>query len=88
MKKVIISIAALGLAAMQGSAFAGDPAEMAELCTDCHEIADFEGMSVEDMTAAFAEAKEGNKKKAKAVADLSDEDVAAIIAYVAAEANK
>ena len=88
MRKVLISIAALGLVAMQGSAFAGDPAAMAELCTDCHEFSDFEGMSAEDMTAAFAEAKEGTKKKAKAVGDLSAEDLAAIIAYVAAEANK
>jgi len=88
MKKVLISFAALGLIAFQGTAFAGDPAEMAEMCTDCHEFSDFEGMSVEDMSAAFTEAKEGNKKKAKAVGDLSDEDVAAVIAYVQAEANK
>jgi len=88
MKKVLISIATLGLIALQGTAFAGDPAEMAELCTDCHEFSDFEGMSVEEMSAAFNEAKAENKKKAKAVGDMSDEDVAAVIAYVQAEANK
>jgi cytochrome c553 len=88
MKKILLSFAALALMALQGTALAGDPAEMAEMCTDCHDFSDFEGMSTEEMSAAFEESKASSSKKAKAVADVSAEDVKAIIEFIAAEANK
>jgi len=88
MKKILLSVATLALFALQGTALGGDPAEMAEMCTDCHDFSDFEGMSAEEMSAAFEESKANSSKKAKAVADLSEEDAKAVIAFIAAEANK
>lgn len=88
MSKILVPIAALAMFAIQGTALAGDPAEMAEMCTDCHDFSDFEGMSAEEMSAAFEESKASSSKKAKAVADLSPEDLKAIIEFISAEANK
>lgn len=88
MKRLLISVAALGLVAIQGSAVAGDPAEMAAVCTDCHEFSDFEGMSAAEISEGFSASVESSKKKAKAVGDISAEDLAAIAEFVAAEANK
>jgi mono/diheme cytochrome c family protein len=88
MKRILISIAALGLLGLQGIAVAGDPAEMSETCIECHEIDEFEGMSAEEIAAATTEANANSKQMAKATADLSAEDLQAIIDYIAAEANK
>jgi len=88
MKKILIPIAALGLAAFQGVAWADDAAAKAEVCIDCHEVEEFKGMDAEQLAAASKEANANNKMMAKATADVSAEDLQAIIAYLAAEANK
>jgi len=80
MKHYIASIAAamtLGLAA--GPALAGD----ADLCLDCHEPAeDWEGMSTEEILAA---AKNADIKRHADNADLSDEQLKAMIAELLAQ---
>ena len=61
------------------SAMAGD----AELCLDCHEPAeDWEGMSAEEI---LADAKDTSIKRHADNADLSDEQLQAIIAELLAE---
>jgi mono/diheme cytochrome c family protein len=61
---------------------------MSETCIECHEIDEFEGMSAEEIATATTEANANSKQMAKATADLSAEDLQAIIDYIAAEANK
>jgi cytochrome c553 len=88
MKKTLVSIAAMGLMALGGLAWAGDAAEMAEACLDCHEMDEFEGMSADELMAATKEGNANSKMMAKAAADLSEADLKAIVDYLAAEANK
>jgi len=88
MKKFLIPIAALGLVAWQGFAWAGDAAEMSGVCMDCHELDEFKGKDAAAMTEAFHTANAENKMMAKATADMSPEDIKAVIDYIAAEANK
>lgn len=88
MKKLLIMAAGLVLVATQGVSWAGDAAEKAEICIDCHEIDEFKGQDAAALTEAYNTANTENKKMAKATADLSPEDVQAIIDYIAAEANK
>ncbi|MGB1139307.1 MAG: hypothetical protein ACPG1A_00325 [Halioglobus sp.] len=80
MKHYLASIAAavtLGLAA--GPALAGD----ADICLDCHEPAeDWEGMSPEEI---LADAKNPDIKRHADNADLSDEQLKAMIAELLAQ---
>ncbi len=87
MKKIILTISAFSLFALNGAAFAADGAELAEACLDCHEFAyDFEGASVEEMTALITARLE--VKKHKATQGMTADDVAALAEYISAEANK
>lgn len=87
MKKIILTISAFSLFALNGAAFAADGAELAEACLDCHEFAyDFEGVTVEEMTELLNARLE--VKKHKATAGLTPEDIAALSEYISAEANK
>lgn len=88
MRRILIAIVVLGLAAWQGAAWAGDAAAKAEACTDCHEASDFEGMDAAAIVSGSKEASANNKMMAKATADVSDEDLQAIAAYLAADATK
>ena len=81
-------MAAIALIGMHGTALAGDPAEMVEACLECHEVDEFEGMSADEIVAASKEANANSKMMAEATADLSDEDLQAIAAYIAGEAGK
>ncbi len=88
MKKFLIAIAALGLTAWQGFAWAGDAAEMSEACMDCHELDEFKGKDATALAEGFKTANAENKMMAKATADMSAEDIQAVIDYIASEANK
>ena len=88
MKKILISMTAIGLAAFHGVAWAGDPAELAETCIDCHDVEEFEGMDAAELMAATKEANANSEKMAKASAELSEADLKAVVEYLAAEANK
>lgn len=87
MRKILLTISAFSLFALNGSAFAADGAELAEACLDCHEFAyDFEGVDVAEMTELLNARLEVPKHKA--TVGLTPEDIAALAEYIAAEANK
>jgi cytochrome c553 len=88
MKRICVSIATLGLFVLQGAAWAGDPAEMAEACIDCHDMEEFEGMDAATIVAKSADGNANSKMMAKATADLSADDLQKIAEYLAAEAAK
>jgi cytochrome c553 len=88
MKRLLISIATLGLVAWNGLALAGDAAEMAETCIDCHEMSEFKGKDFAELEKEYHEGIAQNKMMAKATSDLSPDDVKAILEYIATEANK
>jgi len=88
MKKLLISIATIGLVAWNGLALAGDAAAMTETCMDCHEMSEFKGKDAAELEKEYHEGIAENKMMAKATADLSADDVKAILAYIATEANK
>lgn len=87
MKKTLLTISALGLFALTGTAFAADGAALAEPCLDCHEFAyDFEGVDAAGMNELLTAASENAKHKA--TAGMSAEDLKALADYIAAEAAK
>ena len=88
MNRLLIPIAALGLVVVQGTAWAGDAAEKAEACFDCHEMDEFAGRNGAEILAAAKEANASNDMMAEAAAGLSDADLEAIANYLAAEAGK
>lgn len=88
MKRMLIGVATVGLMAMQGIALAGDAAENAEVCIDCHELEEFKGMDAAALAAGVETGNANNKMMAKALADVSPEDLQGIIDHLAAEANK
>ena len=66
---------------------AGDAAALSEGCLECHEFAaDFEGVDAAEMEELLT--AQLDNAKHKATAGMSAEDVKAIAAYIAAEANK
>jgi len=87
MKKFLLSMAALGLVAAQGIAWGGD-AETADVCIDCHELEEFKGMDAAALAAGVEKGNADNKMMAKALADVSPEDLQAVLDHIAAEANK
>lgn len=87
MKRTLLTISALGLVSLGGTALAGDVAALTEGCLDCHEYAaDFEGVDAAEMEGLITAQLENAKHKA--TAGMSAEDVKAIAEYIAAEANK
>ena len=88
MKRMLIGVATVALMAMQGIALAGDVAEKAEVCIDCHELEEFKGMDAAALAAGVETGNANNKMMAKSLADVSPEDLQAIIDHLAAEANK
>jgi cytochrome c553 len=88
MKTILVAIGALGLFVFQGAAWAGDAAEMAETCIDCHDMEEFEGMDAATIVSKSAEGNANSKMMAKATADLSADDLQKIAEYLAAEAAK
>lgn len=88
MKKILIAIAAFGMVICHATSWAGDAAAKAEVCMDCHDVEEFADMTADEVAAATAEANANSEKMAKATADVSADDLKAIIDYLVAEANK
>jgi mono/diheme cytochrome c family protein len=89
MKKIMMSVSALGLMAVSASALAATGAEIVDErgCLECHEFAyDFEGVDATEMEALITARLEVPKHKA--TTGLTPEDVKALAEYIAAEANK
>ena len=91
MKKLTITLIALPFVAFSGSALAGDAAAgeaKAEICLDCHEPADFAGLSADEIAASIQKRLAGEEKHPAAIKEISAEDVPDIAAYFAAESAK
>jgi nitrate/TMAO reductase-like tetraheme cytochrome c subunit len=88
MKTTLIGIAVLGMMGWHAGALAGDVAGQAEVCIDCHELEEFKGMDAAALAAGVETGNANSKMMAKALADVSPEDLQAIVDHLAAEANK
>lgn len=91
MRKGLIALAVLPLAAFSGGALAADAAAgeaKAETCLDCHEAADFEGMSAEEIEASIKDALAGEIKHPPAISEITEADAADVAAWFAAEAGE
>lgn len=88
MKNLLVVVAAIMLLAFQGISWAGDAEAKAEVCLECHDAEEFEGMDGAAIIAASKEASANNKMMAEATAEVSAEDLQAIADYLASEANQ
>jgi nitrate/TMAO reductase-like tetraheme cytochrome c subunit len=88
MKSTAIGIAVLGIMGWHAGALAGDAAAKAEVCIDCHELEEFKGMDAAALAAGIETGNANSKMMAKALADVSPEDLQAVVDHLAAEANK
>jgi cytochrome c553 len=89
MKKITIALLSVPMALFSAAALAGDAAAgaaKAEVCLDCHEAADFEGMSADDIAGKLKGVLAGEVKHPDV--ELAEADVPDIAAYFAAEAAK
>jgi len=91
MNKLLISLAFLSLSVVSAPALAGDPVtgkKLAEGCLDCHEGADFKGLSELEIAQKIHANVKGEAKHPAAGNDVLGEHVDDIAAYFADEAAK
>jgi mono/diheme cytochrome c family protein len=84
-KLLTISIAAAGLAgygAVASADAAAGKATFESICSECHEVADFEGESAADLTATVKKIVAGQMKHKKAL-KLTDQQAADVAAFMA-----
>jgi mono/diheme cytochrome c family protein len=84
-KLLAISIASAGLAGYGSVATADAAAGKAtfeSICSECHEVADFEGESAADLTATVKKIVAGQMKHKKAL-KLTDQQAADVAAFMA-----
>ena len=84
-KLLMVSLAAVGLAGFGGAALADAAAGKAtfnDVCSECHETADFEGESAADLTATIKKISAGQMKHKKAL-KLTDQQAADVAAFMA-----
>jgi mono/diheme cytochrome c family protein len=85
-RSFVVSAAVLGLAGWAGSAHAdaaAGKAKFSALCSECHEVADFEGEDAAGLTDTIKKIVAGQAKHKKAL-KLTDAEVADLAAYRAA----
>ena len=83
-KLLTISIAAAGLSgygAVASADAAAGKATFDSICSECHEVADFEGESAADVTATVKKIVAGQMKHKKAL-KLTDQQAADVAAYM------
>jgi len=83
-KIVTVSIAAAGLAGFGGAAFADAAAGKAtfnDICSECHEVEDFEGEDAAEVTATIKQIVAGQTKHKKAL-KLTDQQAADVAAFM------
>lgn len=78
-----ISLAAAGLAGYGSAALADGKKTFDDVCSECHETADFEGEDAKALTATIKKISAGQMKHKKAI-KLSDQDAADVAAFMAA----
>lgn len=84
-KLLTVSMVTVGLAgygAVAGADAAAGKATFDSICSECHEVADFEGESAADLTATINKIVAGQMKHKKALT-LSDQQAADVAAYMA-----
>jgi mono/diheme cytochrome c family protein len=86
MSSAVMAIASWGAAAHADAAAA--KAQFADVCSECHEVGDFQGESAADLTKAMKTIVGGgnmkNGKPHKKALKLSDAEIADLAAYMAA----
>lgn len=89
MKRQLVVLAMAGAMAMSGAAWAGDAAKgkatFDEVCSDCHEAADFKGQSAADIEAKIKDVVSGKTKHKKKDMKLTDAEMADVAAFFAAQ---
>lgn len=91
MNKSLIGLAFLSLSVVSAPALAGDPSagkKLAEGCLDCHEAADFKGLSEVEIAEKIHANITGEAKHPAAGNDVLGEHVDDISAFLADEAAK
>jgi mono/diheme cytochrome c family protein len=90
-RTMVMSTAVMALATWGAAAHADAAAakkQFADVCSECHEVGDFEGESAADITAAtkniVAGGKMKNGKPHKKALKLTDAEIADLAAYMAA----
>jgi mono/diheme cytochrome c family protein len=83
---MIVSVAAMGLAGFGNPALADKAAgkkTFDDICSECHETADFEGEDLKAQTATIKEIVAGQKKHKKKLT-LTDQQIADVAAFMVA----
>ena len=84
-KLLMVSLSAASFAGFGGAALADAAAGKAtfnDVCSECHETADFEGESAADLTATIKKISAGQMKHKKAL-KLTDQQAADVAAFMA-----
>jgi mono/diheme cytochrome c family protein len=84
-KLLMVSMVAVGLTgygAVASADAAAGKATFDSICSECHEVADFEGEPTADLTATIKKIVAGQMKHKKALT-LSDQQAADVAAYMA-----
>ena len=88
---LVLSASVFAIASWAGSAHADAAAgkkTFTDVCSECHEVGDFEGEKVADLTASIKNLVGGGKMKNgkphKKALKLSDAEIADVAAYMAA----
>jgi mono/diheme cytochrome c family protein len=80
---VVIASAVAGLAGFGSAAHADGKATFTDVCSECHEVADFEGEDAAALQGTIKKIVAGQMKHKKAL-KLTDQQVADVAAYMAA----
>lgn len=87
-RMMVMSTAVMALASWGTTAHADAKKQFADVCSECHEVGDFEGESAADLTAStkniVAGGKMKNGKVHKKALKLTDAEIADLAAYMAA----
>jgi mono/diheme cytochrome c family protein len=79
---LVVSIAAMGFAGYGSAALADAKATFTDVCSECHETADFEGEDAAELTATIKKivAKQMKHKKALTLTDQQAAEMATFLA--------
>jgi len=78
---LFVSLATVGIAGYGSSAFADAKKMFDEVCSECHETADFEGEDANEIAATIKKISAGEMKHKKAI-KLSDDEAKAMAAFM------
>jgi len=79
---LFVSLATVGIAGYGSAAFADAKKMFDDVCSECHESADFEGEDAKELEATIKKISAGQMKHKKAI-KLTDAEAAAMAAFMA-----